>query len=225
MRQINALRFTVLFILVLSIVGVLSFRTIPQIEPISEIEKMMVVVPYIEAYDESGNRMWRASGIWVDKIHVLTAAHVVGDMAESNYERPPQKADYWVITDAQGRKFMARGATIDTKHDVALLTLSGDDEYDGPVATFSNEQLTYGDELVCVGWMYGLGQEITWGRVANPSSDPNDWGEGDLVAAIVCTHGASGGAVFHDGKVIGVVSRGVDSLLIVEPWILFGLKI
>jgi S1-C subfamily serine protease len=174
------------------------------LSPVDQIMQMRAITPFIEALDPSGGRLWEASGVRISAHYVLTAAHVIGD------------ADHWLVDG-----HVARSATISADKDTALLYV--DDAYDGPVAEISTDTLKVGDPVMVCGWMVGLGLETTWGQVANVTSDPKGWGEGDLVVAIVCTFGASGGPVFSNGKLVGVVSRGQDSLLVVSPVELFGL--
>jgi len=183
----------------------------------SPVVYMRAITPSIMAYDKSGNRVWPwpASGVWIDKIHVLTARHIVQNPDSGVMH------DHWDVTDANGRVHTATAATLDLKHDVAMLTIA--DEYDGPVAKIGTDILQVGDEVVMAGWALGLGLEITFGRVANVSSDPNGWGEGDVVVAITCGSGCSGGPIFKDGKLIGIVSRGAVGFLVIEPILTFGL--
>jgi len=168
------------------------------------------VTPKIEAFDNYGNHLWWASGVWIDSRHVLTAAHVV--QADEEGRGTPT---CWLISG----KYSATKVKIDVNHDVAMLTL--DEERVGPMAQISQEPLKVGDEVVMCGWVMGMGLETTWGRVANVVGQ--GLAEGDVVCGIACGPGASGGPVFRGGKVVGIVSRGVPGFLVIEP-ICMGVK-
>jgi len=210
-------------LVIFGLMGLITFYPNPSIESYqpdqtvvyqpNPITLMRTITPQVIAYTDDGKQMWSGSGVWIDNKHLLTAGHVAGKGL--SLEDMPS---YWMIGTHK-----ATTAAIDVAHDVAMLTIDG--FYYGPVADISHDKLNLGDDVVCVGWMIDLGKEITWGKIANLKSDQKGWGEGDLICSITCTYGASGGPVFKNGKVIGIVSRGEGSLLVVEPIVTFGLEI
>jgi S1-C subfamily serine protease len=207
MKNILGIIFTLMFIIFL-----IGIPDQPKLFEPSPIALMRTVTPHIVAYDKYGKRMWSASGIWIDKRNCLTAAHVIGDTKGPIEELP----SYWMVG-----KHRATMATIDTVHDSAMLTI--DDNYYGPVATLSKDRLVVGDEIVMCGWVTDIGLETTWGRISNLRGRVKS--DGDIICDISCTYGASGGPVFHDGKVIGLVSHGIPGFLTIEPCITFGLEV
>jgi S1-C subfamily serine protease len=171
-----------------------------------EVEYIQSITSKVTAYSSSNALLWSGSGVWVDKIHVLTARHVV------------MEADHWRV----GR-YLAKSAVMDIQHDVAMLTIEG--SRSGPVARVDRSSLRIGDNVCLCGYMMALGSEVTWGKIANVVSDPNGIGEGDPVISITCAPGASGGPVLRDNKLVGIISRGTTGLVVSEPVVLFGMKV
>jgi len=186
---------------------------------LSPVDYARAITPFIEAFDADGQHLWEASGVWIDPIHVLTAKHVVTSSDSIDGNSYPDPA-YWEITDSQGVVHRAHSVAKDWAHDVAMLTIEG--TYSGPVAEVSRDVLKVGDDVVMCGWALGLGLETTWGRIAN--LEGRSWAEGDVICAVTCAPGCSGGPVLHDGKLVGIVSRGQEGFLVIEPVITFGVK-
>jgi hypothetical protein len=157
--------------------------------------------------DASGDLVASGSAVFVSETVLLTARHMT-----------TEPECMLTVCLSSGTEYKVVRIYAQRDHDTAILVI--EPGYKGPVATVDRTpKLTVGDSIVCVGWFQpdlGLKCSTTWGRVAGLDLPPGE-NSGDMECDITCGPGMSGGGVFHDGRLVGLVSRGVPGFLIAEP--------
>lgn len=140
------------------------------------------------------------SGTVLDGIHILTAAHVVQcDFLEGVR-----------VTTYDGRHIIAHVDRIDQKLDLARLLL------DDPVALGFSEPtiaVAKAEQVICGNFAYPY-RGASCGSVLGMRQA----GESDIIHDARTEHGNSGGGVFIDGALVGVITRLIPCNAI-DPWL------
>jgi serine protease Do len=149
--------------------------------------------------DEAGRTTNLGAGIIFDKRgYIVTNYHVVANVQKIDASWP------------DGRVRTARRVNYDSKADLAVLKLDGDDEY--PVVSLSEGvQAIEGEVAIAVGNPYGLGNSLAWGIVSHVGRDmklPNNEMGRDLIQVSAAINpGNSGGPLFNvNGQLLGITA-------------------
>jgi S1-C subfamily serine protease len=162
--------------------------------------------PEVLVHLDGGEVVASGSAVFVSPTVLLTAKHMTTIPLSTLTVSLSSGTEYKVV-----RIYAQRD------HDTAVLVI--EPGYNGPTAVVSlTPELNVGDLIVCVGWFMpniGLKCSTTFGHIAGLDLPPGDT-VGDIECDITCGPGMSGGGVFHDGRLIGIVSRGGGGFLIIE---------
>lgn len=145
----------------------------------------------------------RGSGIHVGKGFIITARHAV-ERTEGGKVVVPEQIH--VLTDNL-RELPATRQGANVYLDVAVYQLQGD-ESDWPIShvTFSEVDVTYGDEVFTVGYPMGRGPALSFGRVGNPNTFlPTIQSRLVQVDLSACRGNSGGGLLNHEGQLVGLV--------------------
>lgn len=145
----------------------------------------------------------RGSGIHVGKGIILTARHAV-ERTEGGKVVAPEEIH--VLTDDL-RELPATRQGANAYLDVAVYQLQGD-ESDWPIShvTFSEADVTYGDEVFTVGYPMGRGPALSFGKVGNPNTFLATVQSRLVQVDLSACRGNSGGGLLNDeGQLVGLV--------------------
>jgi len=145
----------------------------------------------------------RGSGIHLGKGIILTARHAV---ERSEGGKVLVSEGIHVLTDNL-RELPAIRQGANVYLDVAVYQLQGD-ESDWPMAhvTFSEVDVTYGDEVFTVGYPMGRGPAISFGTVGNPNTFLATVQSRLVQVDLSACRGNSGGGLLNDeGQLVGLV--------------------
>ena len=145
----------------------------------------------------------RGSGIHVGKGIIITARHAV-ERSEGGKVVVPEGIQ--VLTDNL-RELPATRQGANVYLDVAVYQLQGD-ESDWPIShvTFSEVDVTYGDEVFTVGYPMGRGPALSFGRVGNPNTFlPTIQSRLVQVDLSACRGNSGGGLLNDEGQLVGLV--------------------
>lgn len=148
--------------------------------------------------DEPRTKISKGSGVFVSDNMILTAKHVV----EGRTGLPGM-----IIRDNAGQVYCVEEVIEDVDDDLALIVIAG---RSGPYLELGPLP-PLGADLICIGSPLITDRHliITWGRVSSIKLEKHFLYNGFV------WHGQSGGAIIHDGKLVGIVNarlRDCDSL-------------
>ena len=145
----------------------------------------------------------RGSGIHLGNGRIVTARHAV-ERSEGGKEVVPE--NILVLTDDL-RELLATRQGANAYLDVAVYQLQGD-QSDWPVSqvTFSDEDVTYGNEVFTVGYPMGRGPALSFGKVGNPNTFLATVHSRLVQIDLTTCRGNSGGGLLNDeGQLVGLV--------------------
>jgi S1-C subfamily serine protease len=182
-------------------------------------------VAMIVEFDFMGQWVSEGTGFFIDNKTLLTAGHVATIHDPLNLGQNTFRVFYKNTKTNVTDVYEVESAHALKTHDIGIIRIEG--TYPGPVAPLGSiKDCAVGDPVLLCGYMLslspmGLDLTTTWGHVSDLclyNQRPGDISDkGDALLDITIYPGGSGGPIWHNGKVVAIVSRGIPGLLIVEP--------
>lgn len=168
----------------------------------------------VEHAEIGGDTNWSGSGVFFSETHLITNAHVVGELPESpeHFRRIYSDEDldrvfYWVVYG--GKKYRAGFVGRDPELDLAILKIDNPIPGIIPAALGNSEEVKKGDQVIACGNPLGMENTVTQGVVSAKEQKIGLLSyERYIQTDAAINPGNSGGPLvsLEDGSVIGIVN-------------------